>query len=772
MTDGTVADTAAGQVFVSYAGPDRAWAEWVAWALQEHGFRATPDLWDWRMGERLDERLGDAARSGVLVLLLSPDYLASPWARAEWSTVLAGPGARDRLLPVEVEPLPAVGLPPELLAVQRLQIFGLPEEEASDRLVSAVRQAERRFAPLAAEGSGTSTAVERPVPDHRSPSGPPAATAPAPRLPSATTRPGVSNVPADPPGVPDRESLLQQLRLELNTAHLACLSLGRGPDGVGADDVAREYEARFRSQYDLVWWVDADDADRVRASYAALATRLGLVVDGGADAVIAALFARLTQRPRWLIVFDRATAPERLTGLLPPEPGHLLLIPAHSGWLEGAHRYRSSAPPPAGETVPRPPEPSRPLRILAVATEWASRLGGLSTFNRCLCRALAAAGAEVYCLVPKADREEEADAGRHGVVLVEAQVPPVWMGELSLLRRPEKLTVVPDVILGHGRVTGPAAQLLRDQHYTDAQLVHIIHMLPYALEHLKEDRADDPVQRADERTEVELALAGSADHAAVVGPYLHNKYARYFPGRESSSTTLHCVYPGFDMYAETSFGATAPERRSVPAGDPAVLVFGRAEDVRLKGLDLAAEALGRFVGRTHGDRKLDLVIRGLAAGQSGAELRERIERHAGSGDLSIYIKPYRTESRVLASDLTAASLVLLPSRGEGFGLSAAEAIAVGTPVLVSSASGLGRLLRETLGVREAAHHVVETRDDEQDAERWSRAVERVLDDREAAFRRAARLREHLGKSHTWYAAAASLLGRLRDRDTVVAAVPS
>ncbi|MFE2278799.1 toll/interleukin-1 receptor domain-containing protein [Streptomyces sp. NPDC059454] len=133
----TTAPTAGWQVFISYAGPDRTWAEWTARTLAEDGFQVALDLWDWRVGERLDERLGDAARSGVLVLPLSPDCLASPWAEAEWSTVLAKPDVRGRLLPVEIEPLPADGLPSGLSAVPSVRIFGLPEEEAVSRLVSA-----------------------------------------------------------------------------------------------------------------------------------------------------------------------------------------------------------------------------------------------------------------------------------------------------------------------------------------------------------------------------------------------------------------------------------------------------------------------------------------------------------------------------------------------------------------------------------------------------------------------------------------------------------
>ena len=45
--------TAAGGVdlFVSHAGRDRAWAEWVAWELQQGGYRVELDFWDWEVGE-------------------------------------------------------------------------------------------------------------------------------------------------------------------------------------------------------------------------------------------------------------------------------------------------------------------------------------------------------------------------------------------------------------------------------------------------------------------------------------------------------------------------------------------------------------------------------------------------------------------------------------------------------------------------------------------------------------------------------------------------
>ena len=42
--------------FVSHAGADRAWAEWVAWQLTEAGYTVELDVWDWARGPELRDR--------------------------------------------------------------------------------------------------------------------------------------------------------------------------------------------------------------------------------------------------------------------------------------------------------------------------------------------------------------------------------------------------------------------------------------------------------------------------------------------------------------------------------------------------------------------------------------------------------------------------------------------------------------------------------------------------------------------------------------------
>ncbi len=42
--------------FISHAGRDTAWAEWLAWQLQQAGYRVELAVWDWAPGEDFADR--------------------------------------------------------------------------------------------------------------------------------------------------------------------------------------------------------------------------------------------------------------------------------------------------------------------------------------------------------------------------------------------------------------------------------------------------------------------------------------------------------------------------------------------------------------------------------------------------------------------------------------------------------------------------------------------------------------------------------------------
>ncbi len=111
----------------------------------------------------------------------------------------------------------------------------------------------------------------------------------------------------------------------------------QGLGGVGKTAVAIEYAYRYRSQYDLVWWIPSDQMALVRSSLAALAGELGLEAPSatGIEAATAAVLDALRRGEpfsRWLLIFDNADQPDELNSLIPRGPGDVLVTSRNHRW--------------------------------------------------------------------------------------------------------------------------------------------------------------------------------------------------------------------------------------------------------------------------------------------------------------------------------------------------------------------------------------------------------------------------------------------------------
>src|SRR5688500_17432827 len=91
--------------FISYNHNDRYWAEWLAWTLEENGYTTIIQAWDFRPGSNFAiEMKKGLERAQRILAVLSPNYLSSKFAQAEWAAAFARDptGEKGILVPVRV----------------------------------------------------------------------------------------------------------------------------------------------------------------------------------------------------------------------------------------------------------------------------------------------------------------------------------------------------------------------------------------------------------------------------------------------------------------------------------------------------------------------------------------------------------------------------------------------------------------------------------------------------------------------------------------------
>ena len=97
----------------------------------------------------------------------------------------------------------------------------------------------------------------------------------------------------------------------------------------------------------------------------------------------------------------------------------------------------------------------------------------------------------------------------------------------------------------------------------------------------------------------------------------------------------------------------------------------------------------------------------------------------------------------LAEEFCQADLVIMPSRTEGFGLAALEALSAGLPVLVSCNSGIGKALKE---VPCGSNCVVNN----EDPVKWAEAIKAVCrKERKVRLKEAVLLRQTYAETYQW-----------------------
>ena len=367
------------------------------------------------------------------------------------------------------------------------------------------------------------------------------------------------------------------------------------------------------------------------------------------------------------------------------------------------------------------------LRVTLLSSEWKTTKGGLATINRVLAIQLAKhPSLEVCVYLPQCSEEDKQVAARHNVSLIEAKErvgyePNDWLSYLP------KVHVV-DYVIGHGTVLGRQVQGIKHNR-PHCKWIQVVHTDPEELAMYK--AYEKRISKGQRKHKNEVELCKLADKVVAVGPKLAETFSRYLRPSGKDQDVINLT-PG--IFSEFSGVKQAPdELRSF-----SVLVFGRSdnEDFQLKGYDIAAKAIAELNDKTY---KLTFV--GATSGEEEQVADMLLQQ--GIDPSQLKVRPFNESREQLAELLCEVDLAIMPSRTEGFGLAALEALSAGLPVLVSENSGLGEVLKN---IPYGSSCVVES----ENPREWASAIKAVrCKDRKIRLRESEMVRAAYAKEYSW-----------------------
>ena len=375
-----------------------------------------------------------------------------------------------------------------------------------------------------------------------------------------------------------------------------------------------------------------------------------------------------------------------------------------------------------------------------LSSEWRSSTDGdLSTINRELAIQLAKhPNVDVSILLPKCSGEDRSSAESHNVKLIEADTVPGVEPVLCLSFPPINHTM--DCVIGHGVHLGrPIALMKRNPVFSHCKWIQVVHSAP------EEDGMYKNISEGEKMQETEIQLCKMADQVITIGPKLAEAYKCYLRPVKQEENVFDLTPSVFSEFLEVE--QATEERRTF-----CILVIGSGdscEDFNVKGYDIAAKAIAELKDESY---KLKFVC---PAGGKGDIVAKKLLHHGISRN-QLIVRSFDDSRKVLADLFCEVDLAIMPSRTEGFGITALEALSAGLPVLVSGNSGLGEALKK---VPLGSQSVV----DSEDPKDWAREIKRIRQkEREVRLSESRFLREKYLEKYSWEEPCKSLVIKMRN----------
>ena len=364
----------------------------------------------------------------------------------------------------------------------------------------------------------------------------------------------------------------------------------------------------------------------------------------------------------------------------------------------------------------------RKLRVTLLSAGWkASSNGDLTTINRELAIQMAKhSNVEVSVFLPQCSEEDRRDADSYNVKLIQAVKlggfePVDWLASV-----PEGHAM--DCVLGHGVALGRQIQIIKkNPNYSHCKWIQVVHTAPEEIGMYKS------ISEGQQMQQTEIELCEMADQVVTIGPKLTDAYKHQL-GQQDVFNLTPSIFPEFSEVQQAS-----DERRTFCV---LVIESGNSEDFDVKGYDIVAKAIANLK-----DKSYQLKFASKQRGKED-ELAEKLLQ-CGIDRNQLIICSFHENRKTLANLFSAVDIAILPSKTEGFGLSALEAISAGLPILVSGNSGIAEVLRE---VPNGSQCIV----DSEDHVEWAREIKAVRDKkRSVRLAEAEILRENYMQQFSW-----------------------
>lgn len=280
--------------FISYTNADEKWAKWIAGVLEQNQYSTILQAWDFRCGEdfvaKMQEALTNAKR---FLIIVSEKYLSSSsWTQREWTSALAkDPELKKNIfIPIYIE---------DVSHHKKLGIFGsiiginlsnITEEDAKQELLSGVSETKPKRTSPCFPGK-----PQKAIPKN-----------------NFTFRQNKS--------FSGREAILKEMKNCFCSKHLAKhILVLTGSGGMGKSELSKQYAFLNYNDYDYIWWIDAEDENKIITSYKAFAYETFCIShdENNSNKIINSVKDWMGQNKKWLFIFDNIEADSDLERFLP-----------------------------------------------------------------------------------------------------------------------------------------------------------------------------------------------------------------------------------------------------------------------------------------------------------------------------------------------------------------------------------------------------------------------------------------------------------------------